>query len=114
MATSATPVQIINPTTGASYVPGSTPAGSDNIATSQVSVGTSATLIAAARPGRKGITITNITGTQQIFIGNTGVAANTGALIPAAVAGSQTIPSSAAVYGIAVTLAQTVSVLETY
>lgn len=88
--------------------------GSGNIATAQVSVATSSTLIAAARAGRGSIKITNITGAQQIYIGNTGVTTATGDLLPAAVGASITIPANVAIYGIAATAAQTVSVMEVF
>lgn len=88
--------------------------GTGSLATSQVSVLTTATQIVAARAGRNAITITNITGAQQIFVGPAGVTAANGALIPATVGASATIPTSAAVFGIALTAAQTVSALETF
>lgn len=89
--------------------------GSATLATAQVSVNTTATLIAAARSGRNAITVTNITGAQQVFIGATaGVTTATGTLLPATVGASITLPYAGAVYGIASTAAQTVSVAETY
>lgn len=88
--------------------------GSGGIATSQVSVGVAATQIVAARAGRGAVTITNVTGAQQIFIGVAGVTATTGTLLPAAVGASLTIPTNAAIFGIALTAAQTVSVLEVF
>jgi len=88
--------------------------GSVNLATSQVSVATTATQIVAARAGRNAVTITNITGAQQVYVGAAGVTAANGALIPATVGASITVPTSAAVFGIALTAAQTVSALETY
>jgi hypothetical protein len=87
----------------------------ENMVTAQVSVATTATLIAAARPGRDTIIIANVTGTQQVYIGNSAsVTAATGFLLPASIGASIAVDCTSAVYGIAVTAAQTVSVLETY
>lgn len=86
--------------------------GTVNQATSQVSVGTSATLIAAARLGRNAITITNA-GTTAVWIGNAGVTVATGTLLAGVVGASITIPTQAAEYAVAGS-AQTVSILETF
>jgi hypothetical protein len=89
--------------------------GSGSIATSQASAptGTSAQIV-AARAGRNAVTITNVTGAQQVYVGATGVTAATGQLIPATVGASLTIPTQAAIFAISLTAAQTVSILETF
>lgn len=111
---SAQKVQLVDPSTNDSFVLGQTPNGAGSIATAQVSVATTATQIAAARTGRKAITVVNVTGAQQVYVGGAGVTTTTGVLLPAAIGASITIPFSGALFGIAVTAAQTVSVLETY
>jgi len=86
--------------------------GSATMATSQISVGTVSTLIVAARVGRSSVTITNL-GATDIFIGNTGVALTTGTLLVGTKGAAITIPTSAAIYGIA-SVAQSVSFIENY
>jgi len=86
--------------------------GSAGIATAQVSVGTTATQIVAARAARGSVKITNL-GTTDVFIGVAGVTSTTGDLLPGTKGASITIPSNAAVFGIAGT-AQSVSVLEVF
>lgn len=86
--------------------------GSNTIATAQVSVGTSSTQIVAARAGRGSVKITNL-GTTDVFIGTTGVTSTTGDLLPGTKGASITIPTNAAVFGVAGT-AQAVSVMEVY
>lgn len=86
--------------------------GSGTIATAQASVGTTSTQIVAARANRGAVTITNL-GTTDIFIGVTGVTATTGTLLLGSKGASITIPTNAAVFGVAAT-AQTVSVLEVF
>src|SRR5579871_2885071 len=91
--------------------------GGDNLNVGQVSVGTSATLIAAARgesPAngpRISITVTNL-GSATVFIAPTiGVTAATGHGIPAGQA--QSFPYTGPVYGIAAS-SQTVSFAESF
>lgn len=86
--------------------------GAAAIATSQVSVGTSATQIVPARSGRVAVTITMV-GAADVWVGATGVTVSNGALLLGTKGSSITIPTQSAVFGIAGT-AQTVSVLETY
>jgi hypothetical protein len=81
------------------------PVGATNFAPAQVSVGTTATQIVAARPGAIGtgrisVTITNTT-TTPIFLGGSGVTLTTGALLPGIVGASKTISTTAAIFGIA-------------
>lgn len=91
--------------------------GSANIATAQnpSSVSPAAALqIVAARTGRRSVTLTNITGTQPIYLGVSGVAVGTGAYLGATAGASITIATSAAIFATSPTAAQTISVLETY
>lgn len=86
--------------------------GSAAIATSQVTVGTGNTQIVAARSGRMAVTIENL-GTGAFYVGATGVTTGTGYLVPGVLGASVTIPTQAAVFGIAA-VAQAASVLETF
>lgn len=83
------------------------------IAPSQVTVAATATQIAAARIGRTAITIEN-TGTVAVYIGNSNVTTTTGMLLPGVVGASITIAFSGAVYGIAATGTEPVTVLEKF
>ena len=88
-----------------------------NIATSQAASSISpaaATQIVAARPGRASVTFTNITGTQPIYFGPSGVTVSTGLFLAGTAGASITIPTSAAVFATSPTAAQTISVLEAY
>lgn len=93
--------------------------GSDTLATAQpvtsISPATSL-LVVAARAGRRSVMVTNITGTQPVFL--KGVADATGATTGfylAGVAGASiTIPYSGALYGTSPTAAQTLAVMEVY
>jgi len=90
-------------------------ASSSTLATKQVDVATTATQIVAARTGRNAITVTNKTGSQQVYVGPTSaVTATTGQLLPAGVGASITLPYTGALFGIAVSATQTVTVAETY
>lgn len=90
------------------------PGGAPNLATSQVSVATSDTATVAARALRRSVTITNVTGTQQVYCSNTTATTANGQLIPAVIGASWTVSTSAAIRCIAVTGAQTVSITEIY
>lgn len=86
--------------------------GSASIATAQVTVGTSSTQIVAARSGRMSVTVTN-NGTGAFYVGVTGLTTGNGYFVPGVSGASVTIPTQAAVFGIA-PVAQAVSVLETF
>lgn len=86
--------------------------GSASIATSQVTVGVASTQIVPARSGRMAVTIENL-GTGAFYVGVTGLTTANGYLVPGVVGASVTIPTQAAVFGIAA-VAQAVSVLETF
>lgn len=88
--------------------------GAPNFSTSQVSVTTASTATCAARALRRACTVTNITGTQQIFCSGTTATAVNGQLIPAVIGASFTANTTAAINCIAVTATQTVSVAETF
>ena len=81
--------------------------------TKQVSVATTATLIAAGNVYRRSIKITNVTGTQLIYLGfDAAVATTTGDYLHSAAGSNTTLYSTDPIWGIAVTGAQTVSVME--
>jgi hypothetical protein len=82
-------------------------------ATAQVSVGTTPTLISAARDGTDDVTIMNF-GTTQVFIGNANVTTSNGFPLPGVVGASLTIPATTAIYGIVATGSQPVAVLSTF
>lgn len=86
--------------------------GSAAHATSQVTVGVTSTQIAAARTGRSQITVSN-NGTGAFYVGVTGLTVANGFFVPGVAGASVTIPTQAAVFGIA-PVAQSVSVLETF
>jgi hypothetical protein len=90
------------------------PGGAPNLLTAQVSVSTTDTATVAARIGRRSVTITNITGTQQVYCSNTTATTANGQLIPAVVGANWTVSTAAAIRCISVTGAQTVSVAEVY
>ena len=94
----------------------SPPVGSQSIATGQLSVGTSAALLVAARAGavgtgRMAVVITN-TGTATIYVGNSGVTTSTGLAIPAGQ--SIRLLTGAAIYAVSGTASQTASYLEEF
>lgn len=95
-------------TTGAFVIP----KGGATIATSQVSVGTSATLLAAARTGRQKIGVAVTTAVQCAF-GPAGVTLSTGWPLAATAYTSDTFDTAAALYGVCASTA-TVGVREMY
>lgn len=91
--------------------------GSPTIATNQAASSLSpagATQIVAARSGRQSVIITNITGTQPVYLGATGVTVSTGLFLAGSVGASVTIATSAAIFATSPTAAQTLSYLENY
>lgn len=86
--------------------------GSAAIATGQVSVGTTATLIAAARTLRQRITVTVTTAVGCAF-GNSGVTLTTGYPLAAVAGASDTTDTTAALYGVCASTA-TVGYKEIY
>lgn len=81
--------------------------------TAQVTVADSATLIAAARPGRRKITVTNH-GATAAYLGAAGVTTATGTLLNGAAGAQVTIETSEAVYGVVAAATQAVSYVETW
>lgn len=88
-------------------------AGGTEIATNQVSVGTSATLLAARRVPRGTIQITNL-GTVDVFVGGPGVTTSNGHLLAGVKGTTITLPTGSAVYAIVGTGTQSVSIVEVF
>lgn len=118
--------QIVNATSlGAAAVsasnpvtPSNPPVGGANLGTVQVSVASTATQILAARTGVAGTgricaTIEN-TSTTAVYLGGSSVTTSNGMLLPGIVGASDTICTTAAIYGIVATGTETVSAQEVY
>lgn len=93
--------------------------GAPNVAMGQAATSISnaaATLLVAARAGRQSVTLTNITGSQIVYLVASAVTtgATTGFPLAAAPGAAVTIQTAAAIYGTSPTAAQTVGVLETF
>lgn len=88
-------------------------AGAPSIAHNQVSVGTSATAIVAARARRRSVTIVNH-GTTDVYVGGTGVTTGNGVLLPGTKGAAITIETTAAVSAVVGSGTQTVSYFEEY
>lgn len=86
--------------------------GSSSLATGQVTVGATSTLVAAARANRGRIRITMV-GAADAFCGNTGVTVTTGDLLAGTKGTTMTIETNAAVYCVTATTV-VVSYMETY
>lgn len=84
----------------------------EDFTTAQVSVGTAATLIAAAQEGRDEVTIQQL-GTTPVYLGPAGVTTANGFPLPGVVGASVTIPVTTAIYGVVQAGSQTVAVLVT-
>lgn len=89
------------------------PLGGGSLATGQVSVGTTATLIAPARAGRQSLLIVN-EGTTVVRVGTASVATGTGAYLAGTAGQTLRMDTSGAVYGIVGSGTQTVSFVEIY
>lgn len=89
------------------------PAQASSIATGQVTVGTSATLICAARTGRRAVTVIQ-EGATLVRLGASGVTTGNGVPLPATQYASFTFEGGAAVYGIVGSGTQLVSYVETF
>src|SRR6476659_3154914 len=112
-------VRLIDPATGLAYRAGgasgadgssatapinTSERGAASFSTNQVATSISpaaAVELVAARPGRRSVTITNITGAQPFFIltANRTDGVTTGDFIPGTAGASKTIPTSAAIFG---------------
>lgn len=93
--------------------------GSPNFATGQATSSVSpasAALVVPARSGRHSVVISNITGTQPVYLvaSAVGTGATTGFFISGAAGASVTISTGAAIYATSPTAAQTLSFMETY
>lgn len=89
--------------------------GAAQLATSQVSVKTTLTPIIGQRSSRRGVIVSNITGSDTIYVGTeAGATTSAGYPIPAVANASVYIPTTAPIYGIVTTTAQTVGVLEIF
>lgn len=88
--------------------------GAPTLATAQVSVTTGNISVAAARAGRRAVTITNVTGTSAIYCGNTGVATTTGTYLGATAGSNITLNTTVAIFCTVAATTQTVTVAETY
>lgn len=90
-------------------------AGAGGLATAQVTVVSTAggTLVAAARAGRRSVTVTN-NGTIAVSLGGSGVTTSTGVVLPGVVGASVTFLFSGNLYGIAASATDSVSVAELY
>ena len=84
-----------------------------NIAAGQVSVASTATMIVAARTGRKEVTIVN-NSTTAVYLGVSSVTSSSGLLLAGVVGEGITITGGAAIYGATATGSETVSYLEVY
>jgi predicted S18 family serine protease len=84
-----------------------------NFATSQATVGATATLIITQRPGRDTVVIEN-TGTTPVYLGNAGVTVSNGLLLPGVVGASVAIETTDVVYGIVASGTQVVAVVENF
>lgn len=89
-------------------------AGSDDIATTQVSVGTSQIQLAPARSKRRAVTLQNHSSTVAVAVGKTGVTAATGFRLPGFDGAAITVYTKVALFGITSSGTATVSVLEEF
>jgi hypothetical protein len=85
----------------------------NNLATNQVSVGATATLIVAARTGRKNVTIFQ-EGSVLVRVGASGVTTATGVPLVGVQGSNIIIEGGQAIYGIVAAGTQTVSFMEVY
>lgn len=102
----------------APVTPSNPPVGAGNLATSQTSVITTATLLANARTGVSGtgrvsITVCN-TGSSAVFLGGSAVSTTTGQYLAGVPGACATFNYTGALYGIVASGTDTVAVSETY
>jgi hypothetical protein len=86
--------------------------GSTTIATNQVTVGATSTLIVAQRTGRRAVLVTNH-GTVDVYVGVTGLTTGNGFLLKGIAGATVSIPTAAAIYGITGS-SQAVSFMEVF
>lgn len=97
---------------GTNTVGGVITRGGASLATGQVSIGTTSTLLVAARATRQAVTIT-VTAATACAFGNTGVTTTTGFPLQPIAGASVTLDTAAAIYG-ACASAATVGYIENY
>jgi hypothetical protein len=100
-------------TNGANCAPTAVVPGSASVVSGQVSVGTTATQIVAARAGRHRVTISS-TGGAVLFVGPSGVTIANGVYIANAAGSAITLETAAAVFGVIGTGTMTVSYIEEF
>ena len=83
------------------------------LVTAQVDVGSSPTLIIAARDDRRAVLVVNH-GTADVFIGDSTVSALTGLLLPGTKGAALSVPTDVAIYGIVASGIQRVSAAEIF
>jgi hypothetical protein len=88
-------------------------AGNPTLTVGQITCATTATQIASARAGRKGIEVTML-GTGDAYLGASGVTTAAGHLLLGTKGTSKSLPSSAALYCIVASGTQVVSYVEVY
>lgn len=88
--------------------------GGGSVATGKVNVTTSATLICAARTGRKRITISISTTFTNLYIGDSGVSTSAGYRLQGSAGSSIQLETSAAIYGITSATSVDVFYIEEY
>lgn len=91
--------------------------GSDSLATGQNAGSQSpaaALQIVPARAGRRSVTITNITGTQPVYLGASGVTVSNGLFLAGTAGASVTLAYTGALFATSPTAAQTLSYVETF
>ncbi len=120
--TPVTPVDNNGVVIGTAGGSASSPSFSRTVASPTVATGQTAssispaatTQIVPARAGRQSVVISNITGTQPVYLGASGVTVSTGLFVAGAVGATVTIQTSGAIFATSPTAAQTLSYLENY
>jgi hypothetical protein len=87
--------------------------GAPNLGTAQVNVGATPTLLAAARPTRRSIVITNH-GATVVFVGDAAVSISTGLKLLGQDGAAVSLDTTGAVYAIVGSGSQLVSLMETF
>ena len=82
-----------------------------NIAFLRATIGTTATLIAAARTETRRLTIRNL-GTTPVFIGDSGVTIASGMLLDGSVGATLEVSNTVAIYGVTEAISQDVSAID--
>lgn len=95
------------------YGPAAAQVAGDNLAATQATVATTATVVCPGRSNRKAATIVNH-GTVDVFLGNSDVATTTGVLLSGVKGTSLTISTTAPIYGIVAAGTQAVSCVGAY